>query len=162
MSFEVTMRSGTGRPAARSLVSASGRVQEVTMVQRPGAIQPASRGPGEKHHALEILHFAALDFTVLGGVIGVGEVFADGGEAGTTVGASNYLFRIKAMLDCPATPDPGHGASGVDQDTVQIEQDCLAFNLRHAREPTAKAAAYRTISPAVRVGKVYRNFPRAS
>ena len=75
----------------------------------------------KQNHAFEVIHFAPFDFVILGGVIGVGQVFADRGQAGTSVGARDNLVRIKAVFNRPAMPHPGNGASGVDQYAVQVE-----------------------------------------
>ena len=75
----------------------------------------------EEHYAFQIFHFAAFDFAVLGGVIGVGQVFAYRGEAGTSVRPRDDLVRIETMLHRPAMPYPGDRASGVDQDAVEVE-----------------------------------------
>ena len=139
MSFDVIMRSGTGKPAAR----------RPGLGQRPGAGSndgPAIRGQlreqpqrtWKEHDALEVFHFATFDFTILGRVIGMGQVFPHCSKAGAAMRPRNYFVWIKAMLHCPAMPHPGHGASGVDQDAVQVEQYGLTLDSRHVGRAAAE------------------------
>src|SRR5579863_7514976 len=76
---------------------------------------------GEWKDALKIGNFAAFDFAVLGFVICVRKIFADGGEAGASVGAGHNFPGVEAALDGPLTPDAGDGGSGVYQDSVHVE-----------------------------------------
>jgi hypothetical protein len=75
-------------------------------------------GAGEGNYAADVFDFAALDFAIFGFVVGVGEEFANGGEAGAAVGLADDFFRDEAMLVGPDGPDARDGGSGVDEDAV--------------------------------------------
>ena len=86
---------------------------------------------GERDDSVEVFDFAALDFVVLGFMIGVGKIFAHGREAGAAMGAGDDFFGIESVLDGPAAPDAGDGGSGIDQDSVQVEEQSGAVDLGH-------------------------------
>lgn len=84
---------------------------------------------GQGNYAFEILNFAALDFAIFRGVVGMGKVFADGGQAGAALGSARDLLRVKAMFERPPCPHPGYGGRGVNEHAIQIEQESAAANL---------------------------------
>ena len=129
ISVEVMNFAGHGRPAALIRTSAKRRVQEVTMVQRSGGILASRSREGDD--AFEIFDFAALDFAILGGVVGVGQVFADGGEAGASVSFGDDLLGIEAVFERPTGPYAGHGGSGIDEDTIEVEEQGGGVDLGH-------------------------------
>jgi len=47
------------------------------------------------------------------------------------VGQAHHLFRIQAMLKRPSVPHPGNRGSRIDEDAIQVEQNCLAGDLSH-------------------------------
>jgi hypothetical protein len=61
----------------------------------------------------------------------MGKIFADGGEAGAAVGTGNDFFGVESVLDGPAAPDAGHGGSGVDEDSVHVEQQSGTMDFGH-------------------------------
>ena len=61
----------------------------------------------KQDYALEVLYFAALDFSVLGCVVGVRQVFTDRGEAGTAVRAGDDLVGIEIHAQPPSDAIPG-------------------------------------------------------
>jgi hypothetical protein len=82
----------------------------------------------EGNYAFGVFDFAALDFTIFGFVVGVGEEFTDGGDARTAVGLADDLVGDEAVLVGPDGPDAGYGGSGVDEDAVEIEEHSTALN----------------------------------
>ena len=133
MSLEVINLFGNGRPAALMRTSASGRVQEVTIVQRSsGRLASKFERAGKRDHPFKVFDFAAFDFAILDFVIGVREIFADGRKAGASVGARRRLRqdRIRAR-SAQLAPDAGDGGSGVDEDSVHVEEKCSAVKFGH-------------------------------
>ena len=71
-SVEVTIRSGTGKPAARSLTSASGRVHEVAIVHRfAGSCSSNSGAPGKGYDSVRVLLLTTLYLAVFCRLIGI-------------------------------------------------------------------------------------------
>lgn len=80
---------------------------------------------GERDNIVDVFDFGAFHPVVFGqmdGRIGVGEEFLDGGEASATVGAQDGVVGVEVVLAGPACPDAGNGGSGIDKDTVHVEQ----------------------------------------
>src|ERR1700679_4265903 len=86
---------------------------------------------GQGDDSCEVRDFAALDFAILGVVVGVRQVVAHGGEAGAAVGVGNNFFRIESVLECPLMPHASDGGRGVDEDAVEVEEQSAAFDLGH-------------------------------
>src|SRR5579862_2359270 len=86
---------------------------------------------GERDHAFKVFDLAALNFAILGFVISVRKIFADGGETGTSVGGGYDFLGIESMFDRPLSPDAGDGGSGVDEDSVHIEKKGSAVKFGH-------------------------------
>src|SRR5258708_26313860 len=89
------------------------------------------KSSGERNHALKILHFAALHFAVLGGMIGVREILANVCDARAAMRAGHHFFRIESMLEGPAPPDTGDRRSGIDENSVHIEEESIAAEFGH-------------------------------
>jgi hypothetical protein len=68
---------------------------------------------GEGDYAFDVFDFAALDFAIFGVVVGVGEEFADGGEAGAAVGLADDFVGNEAVFIRPDGPDAGYRGGGV-------------------------------------------------
>src|ERR1700691_4045405 len=93
----------------------------------------------------EVSDFTPFHLVVLSFMIGVGKIFADRREAGTSVSASNDFFRIEPVLDGPAPPDARDRGGGVDEDSVHVEQKSSAANLSHITKPTCLQKAWKTL-----------------
>jgi len=87
---------------------------------------------GQGDDACEVGDFTAFDFAIFDGVVGVGQVVADRGEAGTAVGAGDDFFGIESVFDGPLMPDAIDGGSGVDEDSVEVEEQGAGLDLGHA------------------------------
>ena len=90
---------------------------------------------GEGNHACDVFDFAALDFAIFGGVIGVGKEFAYGGDAGAAVGLAYDFLGDEAVLGGPLGPNARDGGGGIDQDAVEIEEHTAALNSHHSMIP---------------------------
>lgn len=84
---------------------------------------------GQRDDAAKVFDFATFNLAIFSLVIGVRQVFAHGGKAGAAMSVGNDFFRIESVLDGPAAPDARHGGSGVDEDSVHIEQESGAVDL---------------------------------
>ncbi|MCU1239803.1 MAG: hypothetical protein JWO71_529 [Candidatus Acidoferrum typicum] len=91
---------------------------------------------GEGNYAFDVFDFAALDFAIFGGVVGVGEEFADGGEAGAAVGLADDFVGNEAVFIRPDGPYAGNGGGGVYQDAVEIEEHTSALNFHRSMIPS--------------------------
>jgi hypothetical protein len=94
-------------------------------------------GAGEGNHAIDVFDFAALDFTIFGFVVSVGEEFADGGDARAAVGLAHDFVGIESMFLRPDRPNAGYGGSGVDEDAVKIEEHTAALNFHSSMIPVS-------------------------
>lgn len=95
---------------------------------------------GQRDDAFEIFDFAALDLAVLGFMIGVRQVFTHRRETGAAMGAGNYFFGIESVLNGPSAPDTRHRGSGVDEDSVHVEEESGAVDLGHRSQGKSLAA----------------------
>src|ERR1700735_797287 len=93
----------------------------------------------------EVSDFAPFHLVVLSFMIGVGKIFADRREAGTSVSASNDFFRTDTVLDGPAQPDARDRGSGVDEHSVHVEEKGGAANLSHIRKPGSLQKDWKTL-----------------
>jgi len=96
-----------------------------------GKAREQSERAGQRDDALEVFHFAALDFAVLGFVVGVREIVANRGHAGASVSASYDFGGIESVLDGPVMPDAGDGGRGVHENAIHVEKERGAADLGH-------------------------------
>jgi hypothetical protein len=73
---------------------------------------------GEGNHAFDVFDFTALDFAIFGVMVGVGEKFTDGSEAGAAVGLADDFIGDEAVFVGPDGPDARDGGRGVYEDAV--------------------------------------------
>ncbi len=86
---------------------------------------------GQRDDAVEVFDFAALDFVIFGFDVAVREVVANGGDAGAAVGGVGDFGGVEAVFESPAGPDAGDSGGGVDEDTVEIEEDSAGEDFFH-------------------------------
>jgi bifunctional aspartokinase / homoserine dehydrogenase 1 len=103
-------------------------------------------GAREGNNAAGVFDFAALDLAILCCRIGAGEEFANGGDAGASVGLADDFFGDEAVLVGPDGPDAGDGGRGVDQDAVQVEEDAAAVNFHLSMIPSS-ATEFLAVAP---------------
>lgn len=80
---------------------------------------------GQRYDAVDVFDFAALNLTIQGFMVGFGQEFADGLDAGAPVSLADRDLGIKAVLDGPLRPYSSDGGRGVDQDTIEVEEQGL-------------------------------------
>src|SRR5579859_6482735 len=88
-------------------------------------------GAGKQDHSFQIFDLAAFHLAILSFVIGIRKIFANGGEAGTSVRTSDHFVGIESMLDRPAMPDAADGGRRVDKYAIEIEQERGTVELSH-------------------------------
>ena len=89
---------------------------------------------GKRDYAFEIRDLAAFHFTVFGFMIGIWKVVPHGCETGAAVRSSDDFFRIESVFDGPLAPDALDRGSGVDKNSVHIEEEGGALNFGHNLE----------------------------
>src|ERR1700682_201911 len=72
-------------------------------------------------------------------MVGGGEEFADGGEAGAAVGLADHFVGDEAVFIRPDGPDAGDRGRGVYQDAVEIEEHTSALNFHRSMIPSFDA-----------------------
>lgn len=101
--------------------------------------RPAIRGQAreqiqrtrQRDHPLQILDLTPLHFAVFRIVIRAWKVFLDGGQAGTAMSPCHDFLRVESALDRPAPPYARHRRSGVDENSVHVEEQSVTLNLNH-------------------------------
>jgi len=80
---------------------------------------------GQSDNVGHVLNFSLLHpqvFSEVGFGGGQGEEFLDADKAGAAVRVLNNIIGVKAVLGGPGRPDAGHGRSGIDENTVHVEE----------------------------------------
>jgi hypothetical protein len=93
-------------------------------------------GAREGDDAVGVFDLAALDFAIFGLVVGVGEKFADRGEARAAVSLANDFIGNEAMFFRPERPDAGYRGRGVNENAVQIEEYAAGVNFHRSMIPS--------------------------
>jgi hypothetical protein len=91
-------------------------------------------GSGKGGHVGDVFDFGALHPIIFGemdGSVGVGEEFANGGEAGAAVGELDGGVRIEIVLEGPARPNAGDRGSGVDENAIHVDEEASTGDLDH-------------------------------
>jgi hypothetical protein len=73
------------------------------------------------NYPIDIEDLAPFDFEILCFVIGVGEEFADRGDAGPAMGPVDDLIGVETVLPRPRGPNTHYGWRRVDQDSIHVK-----------------------------------------
>ena len=85
----------------------------------------------QRDNAFEVFNLLALDFAILGVGVDVGKILANGGDAGTSVRVFDNFIWIETVLDRPSSPDARDGGSGVEENSIHVEEKRGAGKLGH-------------------------------
>lgn len=89
---------------------------------------------GEGDDIGDFLNFTAFHpaiFFQMNCGIGMGKEFTDGSEAGAAMREMNDIIGIEIVLECPASPHASDGGSGVNEDSIHVDEQAFAGDLGH-------------------------------
>lgn len=90
-------------------------------------------GTGDDDHAFGVGEFAAFEFLELGFGVEMRSDEADGVDGAASMGDFYDFSGIVAVLDGPLGPHASDAGSGVDEHSVEIEEDCIHLKTLHGR-----------------------------
>jgi hypothetical protein len=86
---------------------------------------------GQRNYSLRVFDFSAQDDVVFFFYVGSRNKLANGGDAGTSVRATDGFFGIQTVLDGPACPNARNRWSGVNQNSIKIKEKSATGNFNH-------------------------------
>jgi hypothetical protein len=86
---------------------------------------------GQGDDSIGVGDLTALDFAVFRVVIGVGDEFANGSDAGPAMRLFDNFIGVETVFVRPPRPNSGDCRRGIHKDAIQIEKHTAATDTGH-------------------------------